>query len=33
MDTPTINYETLFDYVKEALAVYDVHGGIARTGI
>ena len=33
MDAPTINYETLFDYVKEALAVYDEHGGVARTGI
>lgn len=33
MDVATINYETLFDYVKEALAVYDHHGGEAVTRI
>ncbi len=33
MDTPTINYETLFAYVKEALAAYDNHGGASKTRI
>ncbi len=33
MDTPAINYETLFEYVKETLAVYDHHGGEAVTRI
>lgn len=33
MDTPTINFETLFDYVKEALAAYDYHGGVSKNRI
>jgi uncharacterized protein len=33
MDVVTINYDTLFDYIKEKLAVYDQHGGISKTGI
>ena len=33
MDTPTIAYETLFDYVKESLAAYDNHGGVSKTRI
>lgn len=33
MDTPTINFETLFDYVKETLAAYDHHGGVAKNKI
>lgn len=33
MDTPTIAYETLFDYVKEKLAAYDNHGGVSKNRI
>ena len=33
MDTPTIAYETLFDYVKERLAAYDNHGGVSKNRI
>lgn len=33
MDTPTIAYETLFDYVKESLAAYDNHGGVSKNRI
>lgn len=33
MDVATINYETLFDYVKSALATYDYHGGVSKNRI
>ena len=33
MDTPTVAYETLFDYVKESLAAYDNHGGVSKNRI
>lgn len=32
MDT-AINYEALFDYVKDALAAYDHHGGVSKNRI
>ena len=33
MDTTMLNYETLFAYVKDALAAYDHHGGVSKNRI
>lgn len=33
MDAVKISYETLFDYVKDALVAYDHHGGVAKNRI